>query len=244
VTFDDGYADTYRNAFPILQRYGIPATIFVTTGNVDGGAPFWFELAAYLMARLEPHTLRLPELNDALPLGATAAKRRDSLRLLHATLKSVPHVRRVGLIGEWSRALAGRLDSSSADIGWPIEWAQITEMASAGIEFGSHTVTHPNLALLGEEELQWELSYSKQRLQEHLQQPVNTLAYPFGTASSYDAQVIRVAKESGFKLGIAYRSGANWTPHLQPFEIRRLGVSLATGTSYFESMLRYPDWLS
>src|SRR5439155_7178200 len=43
ITFDDGYQDNYRNAFPIMQRYGLPATIFLTTGAIDSGQPLWFE---------------------------------------------------------------------------------------------------------------------------------------------------------------------------------------------------------
>lgn len=35
ITFDDGYRDVYRNAFPILEKYQIPATVFITTGNID-----------------------------------------------------------------------------------------------------------------------------------------------------------------------------------------------------------------
>ena len=46
VTFDDGYRDNYENAFPVLQRYGIPATIFLTTGNIDSKEPLWFERLA------------------------------------------------------------------------------------------------------------------------------------------------------------------------------------------------------
>jgi CelD/BcsL family acetyltransferase involved in cellulose biosynthesis len=43
ITFDDGYQDNYHNAFPILQRYDLPATIFLTTGGIDSGDPLWFE---------------------------------------------------------------------------------------------------------------------------------------------------------------------------------------------------------
>ena len=44
VTFDDGYLDVLQNAVPILERYQIPATIFVVTGNL--GEPFWWDRLA------------------------------------------------------------------------------------------------------------------------------------------------------------------------------------------------------
>ena len=43
ITFDDGYRDNYQNAFPILKRLDLPATIFVTTGVVDSNAPLWHD---------------------------------------------------------------------------------------------------------------------------------------------------------------------------------------------------------
>lgn len=43
VTFDDGYMDNFTNALPILQQMGIPATIFLTTGNIDTCEEFWWD---------------------------------------------------------------------------------------------------------------------------------------------------------------------------------------------------------
>jgi peptidoglycan/xylan/chitin deacetylase (PgdA/CDA1 family) len=48
VTFDDGYMDNYRNAFPILRRYGVPATFFIATGFVEGQKPPWWDLRAFI----------------------------------------------------------------------------------------------------------------------------------------------------------------------------------------------------
>lgn len=43
ITFDDGYLDNYRNAWPILEKYQIPATFFVSTGNIDSENEFWWD---------------------------------------------------------------------------------------------------------------------------------------------------------------------------------------------------------
>lgn len=40
ITFDDGYRDTFTNAFPILQKYGLPATVFVAAAFIGSEAPF------------------------------------------------------------------------------------------------------------------------------------------------------------------------------------------------------------
>ena len=55
VTFDDGYADNLVNAKPLLERYGIPATIFLTTGYLNGKREFWWDELDRLL--LQPGTL-------------------------------------------------------------------------------------------------------------------------------------------------------------------------------------------
>lgn len=61
VTFDDGYYDNYSNAFPLLQQYEIPATIFVTTGAVQGEIDFWWDVLQTILFEAPnlPHYLKL-----------------------------------------------------------------------------------------------------------------------------------------------------------------------------------------
>ena len=141
VTFDDGFTDVYDHAFPVLRQYGIPATVFAITENVETGEPFWFERAAALMARLDPHSLRIDEIAEALPAGADLDTRTASLRQLHAALKTVPNARRKQLFTQWAQDFPLQLGHRGSEIGWPLTWDQIHEMAAANIEFGSHTVT-------------------------------------------------------------------------------------------------------
>ncbi len=243
VTFDDGFNDTHRHAFPILQRYSIPATVFVTTGYVDSGEPFWFELAASLALRIEPGALRIDNCAEAFPSGPTMRARRDSLRKLHGLLKELPNARRTAVISDWTRQFAAQIDAQSADLGRPISWAQVREMAAAGVEFGSHTVTHPNLTQLADPDLEWELIESKRVLEQRLGRLVSTLAYPIGTRSAFDARVVGAAKQAGFRLALSYISGANWLEEIEPFELRRLGVGLDTTPAYFRALTALPSWI-
>jgi peptidoglycan/xylan/chitin deacetylase (PgdA/CDA1 family) len=242
VTFDDGFADTWRYAFPALRRHSIPATVFVITGPIENGEPFWFELAAYLMARLPPGSIRLDEIDTPLPTGPSLAERRASLGRLHHALKTVSDDRRASLVARWHADHAALLDRSTSDVGWPMTWQQVREMADAGIGIGSHTATHPNLALLDDGRVMEELSASRRMLEEKLQRPVTTFAYPFGTRSAYDARVVECVKRAGFRLAVSYRSGANWAGAIEPFELRRIGVGLPTSDAQFRVRTALPQW--
>jgi len=72
-----------------------------------------------------------------------------------------------------------------------LSWSDIKKMSSAGIIFGSHTCSHPDLRTLSKEELTRELLLSKQRIEHVIHRPVEIFAYPFG---AYDETVIRFAK--------------------------------------------------
>lgn len=242
ITFDDGFSDTYRYAFPILKRYGIPATIFVSTGYVDTQRPFWFELAAYLVHRVSPLTLQFPD-GRAFPDGDSHEDRTLSLRQVHDILKDLPNNQRTALIDKWSVEFNAFIAHDALHHSLPISWDQIRTMSKSGITFGSHTVTHPNLTRLSGIELDHELGESKRTLETHLQQPIDTLAYPIGTRSAFDDRVISATRRHGFKLGVTYISGANLTSRIERFQLRRHGVGLKMTPWYFRALTTLPAWL-
>jgi peptidoglycan/xylan/chitin deacetylase (PgdA/CDA1 family) len=74
-----------------------------------------------------------------------------------------------------------------------LSWAQLSDIARAGIEVGAHSTTHPQLDQLDGEHLRRELFDSKKELEDHLGVEVPGLAYPFGYSSAAVRQVVRQA---------------------------------------------------
>jgi peptidoglycan/xylan/chitin deacetylase (PgdA/CDA1 family) len=82
----------------------------------------------------------------------------------------------------------------------PMSWTQIEELRDSGMEIGSHTYSHPNLALSDPEQVEWELSHSKEVLEQQLGQEIGTMAYPFGKPRRhFTAATSRIAATTGYK---------------------------------------------
>jgi peptidoglycan/xylan/chitin deacetylase (PgdA/CDA1 family) len=82
-------------------------------------------------------------------------------------------------------------------------WDQIHEMKSAGIEFGSHSLTHPDLTRLSEEQINHELRESKNLLESLLEREVSAFAYPYG----YHTPTIRKIAKKYYSLACSGRMG-------------------------------------
>src|SRR2546423_4920087 len=136
ITFDDGYRDNYVYAFPILKKYRIDATIFVSTGAIETGELLWHDRVfdAFRFATVE-HTLSLR------PVLAKAKELYGELRL-----RFVEQVEET-LKPDLNKSLKDRM----------LTWSQIREMHAAGIDFGSHTVSHTILSRIPYREMVKEL---------------------------------------------------------------------------------------
>jgi peptidoglycan/xylan/chitin deacetylase (PgdA/CDA1 family) len=241
VTFDDGYDDNYHHAFPILQALGIPATVFVSTGYIGGESTFWYDQLTRLLLSAPECKLNLHGLEQTVVLSPQVSQRRQALNQLLKELKLIGDERRRDVLRQIEEKLGSAESLAPSTESRPMTWEQIREMSAAGIEFGSHTVSHPILANVSEQRLQFELQESKRAIEEQLGLSCKAISYPVGGASAFDQRVVRIAAESGYRLGFSYISGINSLRNSNLFALRRMHVERYTTRSFFAAMLNLPN---
>jgi len=206
VTFDDGYADNLLQAKPILGHFGVPATVFVTTGPLDEQRELWWdELARALEhAPSPPHGLPGAEPVWELPDGAAptlaGADRLGLFNAWRSWLMQRSHEQRRKAL-DWLLAGSG-CEVAPRPSHRSLTAEEIMRLAADGaIEVGAHTVTHPVLALLPPAARCSEMLASKQRLEALLGRPVRSFAHPFGQPRDFDATTLALLRECGFACG-------------------------------------------
>lgn len=241
VTFDDGFRDNYEVAFPVLKRLGMPALFFLSTGYIGGKQLFWFDRVVHLLLRSTVPSLRLDALDLTLKLPNNANIRRDAARQVLRRLKLASDSDRLHVLRQLETAADMLVDEAEIAMGLPMTWAQAREMAQAGMEFGSHTVTHPILAMADAKQLRMELEASKADIERATGQPVRALAYPVGGANAVNAQVLAATTQAGYDIAFTYQSGVNRLASTAPLLLKRLHVGRFTDRAMFEALLQWPE---
>jgi peptidoglycan/xylan/chitin deacetylase (PgdA/CDA1 family) len=207
ITIDDGYRDAYEIAFPILRKHRAPATIFVVTEFVDGTAWLWTDKTRYLTALAAPQSfeIELGERRLSLELNG-GASRAAAAGLINAALKPLSEEVRDALIERLASVLKVKAPQRPPSEYSAINWGQAREMADAGVEIGSHTLTHPILTGLSDERLREEVGRSRDRIQTALRRKVETFCYPNG---DYDPRTRREVARAGYELAVTTEVGLN-----------------------------------
>lgn len=242
VTFDDGYDDNYRVAFPILRELGVPATFFVSTGHIDSGEPYAYDWLVHMICTTSASEVELPELGVRLPLPRARGVRIDVAADLLNRLKALDDAGQNALIGrleaEWRMPRTPHADCR------PMSWKQLRQMRDAGMEIGSHGVHHRMLARLRGDQMRAEVAGSKQSLERELGAPAEVLSYPVGGTDAYNDDVIAALRSQGFRIGCSYISGSNRLPLDDMYALRRLPVERYMDQGWFRGMLVWPELFS
>jgi peptidoglycan/xylan/chitin deacetylase (PgdA/CDA1 family) len=195
LTFDDGWRDNFTVAYPWLKRYGAPATIFLTTGMLETQGVFWVEQLSRAWrdpARRQQIQARFRE--------ARPGQAAPGLEEIVEACKRLPAAERGPFLEDLS--LLGEAQAALYPADQMLMWDQVKEMSSSGIEFGSHTVTHPLLTYEDDATVERELCVSKQTLQERLGKEVGAFAYPNG---DWNERVRKMVKDAGYQLAFTTR---------------------------------------
>ena len=255
LTFDDGYLDNLENGRPLLERYGIPATVFVASGYLASEGEFWWDAMERVL--LTPGTL--PEMLEVEVDGERKSwelngdanwTEEDADRQRDWKPYAPPHTARQRVYQEL-RELVLRTSPAERErvIAELLQWAGISPTARPEraildeeglrrlaaddlIDIGGHSISHPELANLTVAEQDHELRTSKDRLEHVLGRKVTALAYPHGSCS---ADTKRLAEENGY----AFACGTQRRPvqrDADRYELPRIGVRNVPGAE-FKAML-------
>jgi peptidoglycan/xylan/chitin deacetylase (PgdA/CDA1 family) len=202
VTFDDGYADNEEVALPILRTHGVPATFFVATGYLNGGR-MWNDTVVESIRRMEAGPLDLASHGIGSFEVRDAASRREACRAVISRIKHLPPEMRL----HKSRVIS-ELVGKDLPENLMMTDAQVRHLADAGMDIGGHTVSHPILRLLSDEEAASEISGGRARLEKITGRPVTLFAYPNGRpGEDYGERDVDLVRRTGFRAAVSTRRG-------------------------------------
>jgi peptidoglycan/xylan/chitin deacetylase (PgdA/CDA1 family) len=215
LTFDDGYREWIDNLSPALRRRNMPATFFVTTGQL-GGEPLWHE-------RIVAAVRALPDAGLVLPYGfgnygdlSTIERRIDLVATLQERLKYQPLHERLDAIAQLeAQACRPLIPAQHFDA------AMVRALHSHGFEIGAHTINHPILNECSPQQARDEIGGCKDELEAIIGGRVHSFAYPNGRpGTDFGAQHVSLVKACGYQSAVTTGSGAA-SSRSDPFQLPR-----------------------
>jgi peptidoglycan/xylan/chitin deacetylase (PgdA/CDA1 family) len=223
ITFDDGYEDNYRNAFPILREHGATAAFYITTGTVaDVQVPWTVGLRRAIRLCDRPG-VSLSFLGERSIDLSTDAKKEVTIKMVTGIVKRCKLDEIESILAEVHEEMGSRTDLRARRI--MMNWDEIREMHGAGMTIGAHTHAHYNLPSLDTSDVTHEVVVSRRDIEEALQAPVEHFAYPNGRTDCHcDARVAKLVAVAGFESAVTSLSGPVSHRH-SPYCIPRLGIA-------------------
>ncbi|MBL8100212.1 MAG: polysaccharide deacetylase family protein [Anaerolineales bacterium] len=236
ITFDDGYLDNYTNAFPILKKYDFSAVIYLTSGYIASNRPFYWDLASYCFFHTQTDCVQFPDSTQRR--WSTNDEKKEVLKAWIEAMKLLKEGEKQKWVSNLPEALSVSIPHEKFN-NVMLNWNQIREMHSAGIEFGAHTVNHPILTRISLLEANQEIMGSKKKIEEELGEPITSLAYPNGMKADFNNDVAYLTKEAGLSTAFTLLSGPTSLSSVKqsPYTIRRIFLSHRHSVAHFSFLL-------
>ncbi|MES2046931.1 MAG: polysaccharide deacetylase family protein [Pseudomonadota bacterium] len=193
ISFDDGYRSCHDLALPIINRLDLHATVFVTTGYLDGGN-MWNDRIIEAIRRLPEGPLDLREVGLGLHAISGQEERKAIVHKISDDSKYLPADTRIQVIKKLEK-LAGFVQDSHL----MLTREMIANLSEQGMEIGGHTITHPILANLNDNDARYEIVENKRVLEKIVGKPITLFAYPNGKVEAdFEERHVTMVKEAGY----------------------------------------------
>lgn len=222
LTFDDGYRDNRDFALPVLRRHGAPFTLFACPGFAERTAPLWWLDLDEAVLKLERIRLELPG-GDFEARATDPASKFALLRRLYWRLRECDEPTLQAAVIRLARE-AG-VDQAARIAALCMDWAELRDFAAEPLAtIGAHTLSHPRLAKLGEDEARVEIAGSRDRILAELGIDARHFAYPVGDPGSAGPRDYALAREAGFTTAVTTVPGV-LKPGVAPHALPRLSAN-------------------
>lgn len=205
VTFDDGYADNAEVAAPVLNRLGIPASFYLTVDSVDTGISPWFCHLRHAFTTTKSRSWADPT-GRTWALGDGAAQREAALSVASEHLTRLVGSAQQEALHAIERDLEAEPLSPNKRL--MMTWEQARRLRQQGHVVGSHSLTHPNMAHIGDDDLNHELTESKREMEDQLAMPVVHFSYPAAALTvSWTERTLAATQQAGYQTAVTTTYG-------------------------------------
>jgi len=208
ITFDDGYKSIYTKVYPIVKKYDIPITVFVSVQPIEKQGSLFVDAIIYGIQSTRKTSVDLTSRNlSRLPLTTGLYKDEACRTIIRRSKDMAQKERKEFLKFIFNELDVDRSDKALKDI--MLNWDEIIELSKGGVSFGAHTINHPCLAKIALKDAEWEIVRSKEILEEKIGKEVTAFAYPFGSQDDITEDVRRLVEKAGFNCACILGGGDN-----------------------------------
>ena len=207
ITFDDGYLDNYQQAYPILKSENVPAVFFIATDFIDQKSFPWWDEAAWIIKHININQSFIDFWQ--LPTEFLSADESDQIRQILALLKTESELSLQQKLIELNNFVDDKTKLEARKKSLFMSWDMLREVEKDGISIGSQTCSHPILSQLDESQQSLELTNSKQRLEQELNSPIHSFAYPVGNQECFNEITLKLMEDSDYSMAFTFLPGVN-----------------------------------
>jgi peptidoglycan/xylan/chitin deacetylase (PgdA/CDA1 family) len=233
LTFDDGYANNFTYAFPVLSRMQVPFTVFVSTGFVDSTSTMWSDRLELAVSEAAPGRAVTGLAGGPQGLSAPGDRLRTLMQLKERFKRMTAD--------DVEAAVERVFEDLDVDPGHAalesvrfMSSGQIARMAGQGVSFGSHTVSHPILSREPASRVRAEVCDSKSRLEAITGRECRLFAYPNGRREDFNHMVKQEVARAGYVAAVTTVHGLAGRG-CDPLEIPRISVDCRWSYEVFET---------